>query len=340
MTIVSPVKRLVLEITRKCRFHCLHCSVRGGEEVFEKELDFDIFAAAIDDFASLGGVEVAFTGGEPLERRQLLLSLIGRAKSCGLRTIAYSVGYSLTELNVNELAKAGLDEVYLSLEGSRETHERITGIPGSYALALRATSRLKTHGIKVSFHFTPMSINYKDFGHVCNVARLNRVMCIKVLNFVPHGRGFDNSSLLALSSDQRREFHRIFQRETGLGIDFDFGGRLFDFDGIPSSCQASQKIVLTNHGPVIPCSSQRSSQIDGRPEPDFVIGDLRTSRLSEILRKRFQGPSEVSNSCPDLIHLENRTPSMNKTRLEDQEDLMCRCNGSDRPSSNSIEAHT
>lgn len=298
----SSLRRLVLEVTRKCHFHCLHCSVRGGEEIVEQELEAQLFIDTIQDFAGRGGVEVVFTGGEPLERKDLVLNLIRFAKSKGLRTTMYSVGYSLTDSNVSDLSSVGLDEVYLSLEGSPTIHEKITGMPGSYAITLRALSRLRNRGIKTAIHFTPMQINYKEIDHVCKVAERNSVRTVKILNFVPQGRGYDNASTLLLSPGQREEFISFLSRLRSNAVEFDFGGNPLNTEDSSSGCHAAEKIVVTNTGTVIPCSALRSTRGVPSPPVESVLGDLTLSSLNQLVeRLEIVSDGSKSHSCGAVL---------------------------------------
>src|SRR5207245_8748243 len=125
ITMLNKPIRLDLEITRKCRYKCGICSVRAREDINEKEVSLEELQQKVKEFHDIGGKEISITGGEPSERGlDFLFNLISFCKKLGLHVRMYSVGYGFQDLeSVTVLKKAGLDSVYLSLEGRKEVDE-------------------------------------------------------------------------------------------------------------------------------------------------------------------------------------------------------------------------
>ena len=71
---------------------CAHCSVESGPGVrsqpTEKELE-----ALITEAADAGACSIAFTGGEPMLREELVIRLMALAKKCGLQTTNTTNGF-------------------------------------------------------------------------------------------------------------------------------------------------------------------------------------------------------------------------------------------------------
>ena len=106
---------LVAELTHRCPLSCAYCSnpvdlVSGRDELTTAEW-IDVLQQA----AALGVVQVHFTGGEPLARRDLT-DLIRHARRLDLYTNLITSGVPLDEARFEELVAAGIDHVQLSVQ--------------------------------------------------------------------------------------------------------------------------------------------------------------------------------------------------------------------------------
>jgi MoaA/NifB/PqqE/SkfB family radical SAM enzyme len=82
----EPPLHVAWEITRRCNAHCVHCSANAGPDL-EAPPEFSSGDALqlIDQLAEAGVRVLAFSGGEPLLRADLL-DLIRYAAQRGLTT--------------------------------------------------------------------------------------------------------------------------------------------------------------------------------------------------------------------------------------------------------------
>jgi sulfatase maturation enzyme AslB (radical SAM superfamily) len=104
-----------------------------------------------------------FSGGEPTIRRDLL-SLFEYANQAGFLDIALNTnGRELKNHQlVEQLVKLGLKRVLLSLHGSSaETHDNITGSPGSFLEALEGLRNLRTFSIEPTINIVMCQENYR-----------------------------------------------------------------------------------------------------------------------------------------------------------------------------------
>ncbi len=105
---------------------------------------------------------VSFTGGEPTLRDDLP-HLVRVAADLGLRVNLISNGLRLTPDVVARLAKARLDSAQISLEGpDAETHERLTGVSGSFAATTSAVQALMAAGVPVHTNTTLTGLNVES----------------------------------------------------------------------------------------------------------------------------------------------------------------------------------
>src|SRR5258707_1868876 len=85
MPALDPPMALLAEVTHRCPLQCPYCSNPLELDRVAGELDTESWCRVLDEAASLGVLQVHFSGGEPLVRRDLA-SLVGHAARAGLYT--------------------------------------------------------------------------------------------------------------------------------------------------------------------------------------------------------------------------------------------------------------
>ncbi len=111
---------LVAEVTHRCPLACPYCSNPVELVSREGELGEAGFAALLEQAEDLGVVQVHFTGGEPLARRDLE-ALVARAHGLGLYVNLVTSGVPLARERLEALARAGVDHVQVSVQASDAT---------------------------------------------------------------------------------------------------------------------------------------------------------------------------------------------------------------------------
>src|SRR5260370_1269356 len=116
MDIAQRPYALLAELTYRCPLHCPYCSnpVRSVEK---GELDTEQWKRVIREGAMLGVLQIGFSGGEPLQRKDLE-TLVKVARQTGLYTNLITSGLGLTENRVKQFADAGLDNIQLSFQAA------------------------------------------------------------------------------------------------------------------------------------------------------------------------------------------------------------------------------
>jgi pyrroloquinoline quinone biosynthesis protein E len=114
---VAPPLSLLCELTHRCPLHCLYCSNPVDLVARGRELPTSTWLDVLDQAADLGVLQVHFSGGEPLLRRDLT-DLVERAAHRELYTNLITSGVGLTEERARALRDAGLGGVQLSLQAA------------------------------------------------------------------------------------------------------------------------------------------------------------------------------------------------------------------------------
>lgn len=150
----SPPPRpytLIAEITHRCPLACPYCSNPTELVKGDAELATDVWLRVLDEAEALGIVQVHFTGGEPLARRDLE-ALVARARSLGLYTNLVTSGVPLARDRLERLADAGVDHVQVSVQSSRaELGDAIAGVE-AHAQKLEVMRWVKELGLPLTMN--------------------------------------------------------------------------------------------------------------------------------------------------------------------------------------------
>jgi radical SAM protein len=134
----------IWEVTRACALRCRHCRACAIPKRDPDELGTAEAYDLIDQLCELAPGVLVLTGGDPLERPDLL-SIVRVAVRRGLPVaVAPSVTPLLTADALRRLADAGVGRIALSLDGpDGATHDGMRGVPGSFVTTLRAMATVR-----------------------------------------------------------------------------------------------------------------------------------------------------------------------------------------------------
>ena len=184
------------EVTLQCNARCLHCYSESGPGIHApNELNTDQALKVVDDLASAGLLILAFSGGEPLMRRDIF-RLIERAVERQLVVNVATNGAVINDRMARRLKEAGVRSMTVSLDGSNaETHDYFRQVPGLFERAINAIKTLVKHDLRVVVSFTPSSLNYQQGPDVVRLAFDLGASAVNMSEFVPAGRGTQDMAL-------------------------------------------------------------------------------------------------------------------------------------------------
>src|SRR5262249_45787287 len=151
-----------MEVPRRCPLECLHCynnlPMTDGS-ARERELTFDEHCRLLDELADAGCLWLLYTGGEIFARRDFL-DIYTYAKRKGFIITLFTNGTLVTERIADYLATWRPFAIEITLYGrTKETYERLTGIPGSYEKCLRGIRVLLDRGLPLALKTVAVSTN-------------------------------------------------------------------------------------------------------------------------------------------------------------------------------------
>jgi MoaA/NifB/PqqE/SkfB family radical SAM enzyme len=244
---------------------------------------------AIDEVCSLGVPFFDLSGGEPLLRKDLS-TLAKKASSYGCLVSMNTNGTLLKRSRASEIADA-FDVVVVSLDGPKEIHDKMRGVPGTYDKAIEAIRLLKTRGVRVGVNsvVTPWNIEIlpRFIEELRCLADFAQVQPIHPYPPTPQNTpSFEAiSKLLDYLSKLRRSDHSFL----AVPIDFVKGFELFFNGKAPKICHAGELYVAIDPmGRLLACPARA----------DIVLGNLLTDSISKVLKeeRKSEGWLKVS-SC-------------------------------------------
>jgi pyrroloquinoline quinone biosynthesis protein E len=192
---------LLAEITHRCPLHCPYCSNPLQLASQTSELTTGDWKRVLTEAADLGVLHVGFSGGEPLQRPDLV-QLVAAARESGLYSNLITSSLGLSRPRLEELKRAGLDSIQISFQSDEET--LADRIAGTFAHA----KKLQAARLVREFEF-PLTIN--TVLHRGNIERLEQIISLaetlgaerlELANTQYYGWAFKNRAVLLPSRSQ------------------------------------------------------------------------------------------------------------------------------------------
>jgi radical SAM protein with 4Fe4S-binding SPASM domain len=158
-----------IEVTRRCPLQCAHCYNNlpmGDLEAKRGELSYEEHCDLLDQMAQAGCLWILYTGGEIFARKDFL-DIYTYAKKKGFLITLFTNGTLITPTIADYLMEWPPFAIEITLYGgTRETYERLTGIPGSYDRCLRGIHLLLERGLPLKLKTVAISINKHEVGEM------------------------------------------------------------------------------------------------------------------------------------------------------------------------------
>lgn len=294
---------LLAEITYKCPLHCPYCS---NPTHIRKDIDLATseWKRVINEAAALGVLQIGFSGGEPLVRRDLA-KMIAAARSANLYTNLITSGIGLDAKRSHELRDAGLDSIQLSLQA--DAVDLADPIAGAHAhqLKLEAARHIREMQIPLSLNFVIHRANIDRLSAMIQLAEVLEATRIELANTQFYGWAFLNREQLLPTREQvegAREVADAAQRRLRGKMDVYYVLPDY-FELRPKPCLNGwgQRYLTVNPiGDVLPCPTASSAI------PELRFENVRQRPLDWIWRESesfnaFRGTEwmpEPCRSCP------------------------------------------
>jgi len=177
---------VVWNITARCNLICRHCYAQAAASE-TKELTTQEGLTLIDDLAAFGSPVLLLSGGEPLLREDIF-ELAEHARGRGLRVVISSNGTLLTAEKARRFAQLGVSYIGISIDGSKDTHDRFRHADGAYEKAMNGLRCGQEAGLKVGLRFTINRYNVQDIPYIFALSEEHAIPRICFYHLVYTGR--------------------------------------------------------------------------------------------------------------------------------------------------------
>ena len=297
---VDPPLALLAELTHRCPLACPYCSNPIELERASAELSGEEWRRVLREAAALGVLQVHFSGGEPMVRRELP-ALIAEAASHGLYSNLITSGALGGEREIAAFAEAGLRHVQLSLQDHEAANaDRIAGLAGAFERKMTFAAAVRTTGLPLTLNMVVHRQNLDGIAEMIDMAQSLGARRVEIAHVQYYAWALENRAALLPTRAQLDEATRVVEaareRLKGvLAIDY----VVPDYYGVrPKSCMngwGRQFLNVMPSGIVVPCHAAETI-------PGIDFPSVREASLADIWYRsdafnRFRGTDWMPEPC-------------------------------------------
>ncbi len=311
-----------IELTLRCPLTCAHCYNNlpmGDPQARAGELSYEEHCRILDEITEAGCFWLLFTGGEIFARKDFL-DIYTYAKQKGLLITLFTNGTLITPKIADYLTRFRPFAIEITLYGrTRETYEKLTGIPGSYDRCMRGIRLLMERNLPLKLKTVAVSINKheiwdmkqfveEELGLKFNFdAMMNpRIDCSQS----PLATRLKPEEVVTLDlKDPRRTAEWI--KHTQASIDRVHLWK--DSDEVYSCGGGIQSFAIDPYGKISICVLSHFDTYDLRKGSfqegwDGFLSDVRSKKKTRLTKCMACGLKEMCGMCPANGELENKDP--------------------------------
>jgi PqqA peptide cyclase len=299
-TRAEPPLALLAELTHRCPLRCPYCSNPLDLSRASAELDTAAWCRVFDEAAALGVLQVHFSGGEPLVRRDLV-ELVAHAAKAGLYVNLITSGIGLDARRLARLVEAGLEHVQLSLQDSDPAMgDRIAGLPGAQRAKREAAALACAAGLPLTVNAVVHRQNLERLEDMIDLAVSLGAERLEVAHVQYYGWALANRAALLPSREQLDRATATVEAARAR-----LAGRLV-IDYVvpdyyahrPKACMGGwgrRFLNVTPAGKVLPCHAAET--LPGLHFPTVAEASLSEIWYRSAAFERFRGTAWMPEPC-------------------------------------------
>ena len=280
----------VWELTLQCNLGCVHCGSRAAS-ARPQELTTAEALDLVRQMQQVGVTEVTLIGGEAFLRSDWL-EIVRGIRAAGMSSTLTTGGYGISSTTAQNMRQAGVQQVSVSIDGTRETHDRLRGRNGSWNACYATLRHLQQAGIPISCNTQINRLSAPELPLIYADILAAGCRAWQLALTVPMGRAADHPEILLQPPELLHLFPllnelAIWSERDGLlfypGNNIGYYGpyerRLRKMQGagaVWEGCQAGMNTLgIEASGAIKGCPSL--------PTSIYVGGNIRERTLREIL---------------------------------------------------------
>lgn len=300
----GPPLWLLAELTYDCPLHCAFCYNPVDFARHEDELATADWLRVLREARALGAVQCGFSGGEPLQRKDLEV-LVAEAHRLGYYTNLITSGIGLSESRLVALKRAGLDHIQLSFQDSTREVNDFLSSTRTFDLKRKAAALIKAHGYEMVMNCVIHRLNIDHVERIIELAVEIGADYLELANAQFYSWAHVNRDALLPTREQLARAEAVTNEWRAR-----LGGTIKLFFVVPDYYESRPKKCMNGWGSVfltiapdgvaLPCHTARML-------PGLAFPNVREMSIAEIWRdsegfNRYRGTGwmkEPCASCPE-----------------------------------------
>lgn len=299
---VGPPFWLLAELTYECPLHCAYCSNPTDLGHRENELTTEQWQQVLTQARALGSVQLGFSGGEPLLRKDLGL-LIKHGRDLGFYTNLITSGIGLTEKKINQLKQAGLDHIQISFQAADpELNDAIAGRGNAFVQKKKMAELVKAAGYPMVLNFVISKQNISQIPQILELSCQLNADYVELATAQYYGWAYDNRDHLLPSQKQlelaEAMVNQFRAQQTTKQPHFIFVTPDY-YEDRPKACMngwGSTFLTVTPDGSALPC---HSAKILPLKFPNVIEKSIEHIWYQDFSFNHFRGDSWMKQPCRD-----------------------------------------
>ena len=289
---------LLAELTYACPLHCAYCSNPIELAGYADELTTAEWQRVLTEAAELGALQLHLSGGEPLQRRDVV-ELVRTGRELGMYSNLVTSALGLSSARAEQLREAGLDHVQISIQADEPIlSDRLAGTR-SYERKLDAARMVKKLGWPLTVNVVLHRQNIDRVGAILGWVEELGADRVELANTQYYGWALANRSALLPSREQlehaekvTREFReRLRDRTDVIYVIPDYYSRY------PKPCMGGwgdRQLVIGPEGNAWPCLSAHELPL---PKANVREHSLEWIWRSSPMFTAFRGTDWMPDPC-------------------------------------------
>ncbi|EKM98945.1 pyrroloquinoline quinone biosynthesis protein PqqE [Acidocella sp. MX-AZ02] len=300
MSSIAPPFALMAELTHRCPLQCPYCSNPLEMLKANKERDTAFWRGVISEAASMGVLQIHFSGGEPSLRPDLA-ALIAHATDCGMYANLITSAVLLNRDKLSAYAQAGLGHVQVSLQGAEAANaDRIGNYKGAHRKKLEVAKLVTQIGMSLTINAVVHRQNLEELPAIIDLALALDADRLEIAHVQYHGWALENRAALIPTRAQFEAADALVARrreEIGARMVIDYVVPDYYAD-LPKTCMGGwgQKMLnIAPDGRVLPCHAAET--IPGLTFPRADDLPLREIWEGSDAFNKFRGTGWMQEPC-------------------------------------------
>ncbi|MBA5763124.1 pyrroloquinoline quinone biosynthesis protein PqqE [Vibrio sp. 404] len=297
---IGPPLWLLAELTYDCPLHCAYCSNPTDLGNKEQELSTQAWLDVLSQARALGSVQLGFSGGEPLLRKDLE-QLVEHGRNLGFYTNLITSGIGLTEKRIKQLKVAGLDHIQISFQAADpQLNDAIAGRGNAFKQKQKMAEIVKAEGYPMVLNFVISKQNIDQIPQILALSCELNADYVELATAQYYGWAFDNRDHLLPSKEQLEWAESVVNEFRSHQSDSDphFIFVTPDYyEDRPKKCMngwGSTFLTITPDGSALPCHSAKVLPLTF---PNVTQKSLQHIWQQDFSFNHFRGDSWMPQPC-------------------------------------------